>query len=395
MISYAYGNRFLKWSTAAILYGLCFFIRISPNTLQPHLQADLHLSYADVGLLSASFYYSYGFFQVAGAMLSRKIGLHRCFISYLCLLIIGVIGFASSQNFATAVYSRIFMGIGASLCFFYSISLARVSFPRKDFPIFVGLTNFAGMLGALFAQTPLELLLQHYKWPHIFLGTLLVIGALLPSLVWPHPDLAKRGTFGMLWSDFHSLRSSCKSYLGSVGIALVMITPLLVIPEMWGDLFLETIYSYDSLRSSFVLSVFFIGVASGSLLQGWMAKKLPLNKLIPFLLGLESIALMGFLFPFHPSFLIPCFFAWMIGYCASGMLLFFSLLDKTYDHNVLAIPLFNMMIMIGSSAFQPLIGFLLDSLTPMWGLLYALWISLSILPIMILLSLVFLLIYPL
>ena len=113
MTSDSYINRFLQWSTVATLYGLCFFIRISPNTLQNVLQSDLHLGYTNVGLLSATFYYSYGFFQLLGAIASRYIGLHRCFLISLFALLLGLLCFAHVQTFEMALISRILMGMGS------------------------------------------------------------------------------------------------------------------------------------------------------------------------------------------------------------------------------------------------------------------------------------------
>ncbi len=384
MKSASHFNRFLQWSTVAILYSVCFFIRISPNTLQSSLKSDLNLSYSDIGVLSASFYYTYGLFQVAGALLSKKIGIHRCFTISLFFLLLGLFRFSIASTFASAFLGRILMGAGASLTFIYSLSVARRLFLPKNFPFYVGLTNFMGMVGALSAQTPLELLLIHWPWQKIFFGIFIIVFCLLPGLLWtakPWDRLQENSlSVSSLKEDWSALWSARKFFLFWASMALVMIAPLLTIPEMWGELYLKTIYSYEPIHSSIVLSAFFVGVACGSLSLGLVVNYIPMRKLIPILLLGECLCLGLLLSPYIITPPFMTFSAFGIGYCASGMLLFFSLLESTFGSNALSIPLFNMFIMIGSSAFQPIIGSLLDHLSPIIGLSTALILSLSLLP---------------
>ncbi len=280
---------------------------------------------------------------------------------------------------------RVLMGIGSSLTFVYCLYLARKNFEQDRFPVYVGLTNFMGMIGALAAQTPLEIWLQHASWQQIYLclfnGTILLTPVLFfvaqPWKERPEIELETQS----LKDDFLAIWEARKFFVFWIIVALSMVSPLLAIPEMWGDLYLETLYEYSYIESSLILSGFFIGVASGSLTLGYLSSKTPLRALILILLFGEIAFLGSFLAPFITSVPFMAFSAWGIGFCASGMLLFFSLLEKTFSYNPLAIPIFNMAIMIGSSAFQPLIGGLLDHLSPSMGLLYALQISLCLLPL--------------
>jgi hypothetical protein len=150
---------------------------------------------------------------------------------------------------------------------------------------------------------------------------------------------------------------------------------------MWGELYLKTIYNYTPLHSSMILSSFFIGVACGSLSLGMIVGHITMRQLIPILLLGECFFLSSFLSQSLISVPFMSISAFGIGFCASGMLLFFSLLESTFGSNALSIPLFNMLIMIGSSAFQPMIGSLLDQLSPVIGLSAALILSLSLLPV--------------
>jgi len=387
LTSDSYINRFFQWSTVATLYGLCFFIRTSPNTLQAVLQNDLHLGYADLGLLSATFYYSYGIFQLVGAIASRYIGLHRCFLIYLIVLLIGLLMFSYTQTFEQALLSRILMGLGSSLTFIYTLSLARIVFPQKDFPLYVGITNFIGMIGAICAQTPLELLIASYHWQTIFFGLFCLISALTPWL-YRHQKYFENSnnacsSHTLLKNDWKELKANYTQLIFWIIIAFSMISPLLAIPEMWGSLFLETTYHYDSLSASFILSLFFIGVACGSLCHGALSRTIAIDKIILRLLLIEGIGLILFITPTLYSVTLMSLCAFIIGFCASGMLLFFSLIETKYHGNALSIPVFNMSIMIGSSVFQPAIGWALEFLAPTMGLNQALITSFTGLPVLI------------
>ena len=388
MTTDSYINRFFQWSTVAALYSLCFFIRTSPNTLQSVLQSQFHLSYGDLGILSATFYYAYGSCQLLGAIFSRQIGLHRIFMISLIFLLLGLGLFSTAESIFSAIAGRVFMGMGSSLVFIYTLSLARSLFAPRDYPLYVGMTNFLGMIGALCAQTPLESFIQHYNWQWVFSGIFVIIILFLPIL-----SLQKQYFFEdtnplhhniLLKNDWNLIRATLQNFLYWILIAFSMIAPLLVIPEMWGSLFLEEVYHYTSFESSKILSAFFVGVASGSLTHGYLSRKLCTHNIISVLILGEAIGVFLFIFPTLTSLYLMIFCALLIGFCASGMLLFFTLINNEYKDNSLSTPLFNMSIMIFSSFLQPLIGWILDYFIMYMTLKEALILSLSFLPILLL-----------
>ncbi len=383
-------NRFLHWSTAALLYTICFFIRVSPNTLQEVLQTDLSLSFGQIGLVSAIYYYTYGLSQMLGSLSVHYIGIQRYLRFCLLFLIAGLCLFIFSTSLTELLLSRFLMGIGASILFFYTLQLAEKMLPHYRFSFFVALTNLMGILGALCAQTPLEYALSLYHWRYIFSLILAVSLLLIPFILeqesYFETSQATEASYTHVKNDLLSLWNERVFFGLSALIALCMMMPLLIIPEMWGSLFLEKVYGLSSLTSSYILSFFFIGVAAGSVaqllcnLEQWFYAHL--SRIVLF----EFISVTLFLYLPFVSTHILCFLGFTTGAIASSMLIFFSLLKKRLAHNILVVPFFNMILIIIGSFFQPLIGIFFDILKDRIGLEMSCVLGLSLVPLCMILG---------
>lgn len=383
-------NQYFSWSIAAVIYSLSFFIKISPNTLQTVLQADLNLSFQELGVLSAAFYYSYGTFQIIGTLLSLRFGLLRVFWCYLFFFICGLAIFVTATNYPLAMMGRVLMGLGSSLDFAFCLFLARSFFPKKSFAFFIGVSNLFGVLGGWFAQYPLELVITAVSWRFVFLSILIVLPILATFLFLslrqcPH-FLSQPMNISFAMNEVLSHK---KKLLMMLFICFSMVLPILMIPEMWGSLFLETLYQISSLEASAILSYFFVGIGLGNASLGFLSKRFKALPLIRMALLCELLSCGLFIYgsSFIPAALLPLI-ALLIGISASVLLLFFDIVNQTFTDPRLALPALNIFMTLLSASSHPFIGWYLDKkIGSSLSLSQALLQSFSIAPFFLSLSL--------
>lgn len=382
-------NQYLAWSIAGLIYSLSFFIRVSPNTLQAILQQDLSLDFQELGYVSASFYYSYAFFQIVGTLLSFRFSFLKVFWSYLIIFLWGLLIFTGAQSYESALWGRILMGMGCSLDFAFCLFLARTFFPRKNFAVFVGLTNFFGVIGGAIAQYPLEHLLSYFGWRDIFEALLILFLAcsvgLYLSLSLTDVERQKSPSVGVLARELWSKKGT---FILILWLCFTMVLPILMIPEMWGSLFVETLYGVTSIEASVILSYFFIGIGIGNLTLGVFRQLFGVLTIIRWALALEGVACLIFIYgaDIFGTIMLPCL-ALLIGMTASALLLFFDVLNSIFDDGRLAISSLNIFMTLLSASSHPLVGWYLDSSLfqglPLAGALVE---SFSVLPLLLLVS---------
>lgn len=382
-------NQYLAWSIAGLIYSLSFFIRVSPNTLQLVFQNDLHLDFQQLGYVSAAFYYSYALFQIIGTLLSFRFSLLSVFWAYLLIFGIGLGIFIGAQSYESALWGRILMGMGCSLDFTFCLFLARSFFHKHHFALFVGLTNLFGVIGGCLAQYPLDLLLGYVSWRYIFEILLALFGcaavALYVSVHYTNVKKQERPCAGKLAKELYAHKYL---FLLILWFCFTMVLPILMIPEMWGSLFLETIYGMNSLDASIVLSYFFVGIGIGNLTLGLLRHHYPLMKIIRLALIIETICCVLFIYGgkhIEPGYL-PIF-SCIIGITASALLLFFDVVNNIFDDGRLALSSLNIFMTLLSASSHPLVGWYLD-LNVFKGVAMstALLESFSVMPIFLLIS---------
>ena len=115
--SYLQGRAAIR---VVLVFGLAYFLSYAMRAINaviaPALSADLHLTHADLGLLSAAYFMGFGVMQLPiGVWLDRH-GPRRTEATLLLFGAVGAVIFASSETLLGVWIGRALIGVGVSAC---------------------------------------------------------------------------------------------------------------------------------------------------------------------------------------------------------------------------------------------------------------------------------------
>lgn len=358
------------WLLAASFYALEFFQRVAPSVIAKPLMETFQLSPATFGLIVSFYFYAYGIFQIPAGILLDKYGPRLSLAMAALIVSIGTYLFAHTEQLSFLIMARILVGIGSAFAFVGCLKLARVWFSARSFPFVVGLTNTLGIVGVLFGQEPLTMMIEHLGWQTSLIISA-YIGILIAILIFcfvknkPPQRLHLVKPAAKTLSILHSLKiifSSKQAWLISLYAGL-MVAPIISFAELWAIPFMETNYNLSAQLAAQTNTLIFIGIAIGGPINGFVAAQLKRYK--PVLYVGTCSALILFLLIIlleHMPLDALKVILFLFGFFTSSMLLSFSLNSEHHDKRISAavVGFTNMIIMIIGSLFQPLIGKLLQ-----------------------------------
>src|SRR5580693_781599 len=174
------------WGVAAIFYLTGFYQRVSPAVMTSELMHSFGIGAKDLGNLSAFYFYAYVAMQIPTGILVDSWGARKLLIAGSISAAAGTFLFGSTDSFAVACAGRAIIGGATAVGWLVLLKLATHWFPAKRFAMLSGLGLLFGNLGALGAQVPLRLAIQHWGWrPVVFVsaGAVLVVGILAMTVV--------------------------------------------------------------------------------------------------------------------------------------------------------------------------------------------------------------------
>lgn len=164
-----------KTATRVVLvFGLAYFLSYAMRAINaviaPALSADLHLTNADLGLLSAAYFMGFGLMQLPiGVWLDRH-GPRRTESALLLFGALGAAIFASSDTLWGVWIGRALIGVGVSACLMAAFKAFRVWYPPERQSQLGSYMLVIGTAGALSATVPVASLLPVVGWRSIFFG---------------------------------------------------------------------------------------------------------------------------------------------------------------------------------------------------------------------------------
>ena len=169
-----YAPRWLSWSVwgvAALFYLFAFYLRVSPAVMTTELMRDFSITAAQLGTFSAFYFYAYVLMQLPTGVLVDSWGARRVLITGTLVAALGTFMFAFAPSYAVASIGRALIGGSTAVAWVITLTLATHWFPASYFATLSGVGLFIGNIGALFAQVPLRMLLDHFDWRTVALIT--------------------------------------------------------------------------------------------------------------------------------------------------------------------------------------------------------------------------------
>jgi nitrate/nitrite transporter NarK len=205
----------------------------------------------------------------------------------------GTFLFGATSNFALACAGRAIIGGSTAVGWLVVLRLAAHWFPGRKFAAISGLGLFFGNLGALFAQVPLRIAVEHFGWRGTALGSAAIIVG-LGALAWivVRDDPSEKGLESYappalqthdkvtLASILESLRNVF-SYRNTWLILIAqggMVGPIMTFTGLWGAPFLKARYGLEPKAAATICSLMIICWAVASPLFGHLSDRIGKRK---------------------------------------------------------------------------------------------------------------------
>lgn len=358
-------------SVAMLFFLYDVFLQVSPSVMVQQLMHAFSLNALALGNLSASYFYIYTLMQIPVGLLYDRFGVRWLMISAMAVCTLGAFVFGFAPNIGFAIFARFLMGLGSAFAFVGVLKIAATYISGNRFAMLVGLTTSLGMVGAMVANVSLTQLEAALGWRGAMtvtglLGVLITIALFLALHRFKQPRHKKAHKHKSMWPlVFHLLGAMRRRSLWvNAVMALLLYIPVAVFAELWAIPYLKQAQHFSSLQASIINSMLFLGVAIGAPLIGWCSDHVKRRK--PFILasGIVGCLCLGLIIyvPGLPLLLAMLLFL-VTGIAAGSQSLNFCLANELTPPTIAAtaFAFTNLVINVGVSAFQPIIGAILDA----------------------------------
>ncbi|MGO8878849.1 MAG: MFS transporter [Desulfomonilaceae bacterium] len=159
------------------------FYRVSVAVISPSLVRDLNLDTSQLGNLSASFFYGFAICQLPLGLAIDRVGARISAIFLGCVAVTGGIIFALGPSYEYLLLGRFLLGVGLGGNLMIILVLLAEWFSPDRFASLGASVVAIGVLGNLFAATPLVLMNELIGWRACFLVFTLLDGAVVTLFV--------------------------------------------------------------------------------------------------------------------------------------------------------------------------------------------------------------------
>ncbi len=363
---------FYAWfvcALGAIFYSYEYLLRISPSVMDAQLQTHFGLSKTGFGFLSAFYYYAYVPMQIPVGILMDRYGPRRLLTLACLLCVIGTLIFASSNTFWVAAFGRFLVGFGSAFAFVGVLKLATIWLPEDKLAMVSGLAAALGTLGAMLGDNLLGYMVFKMGWQATVFYTA-ISGLFIIAALWlgvkDHPETEEiSGTidsFRQSLVDLKKIVSNKQIWINGMYGCLIYL-PTTVFAELWGISYLEHGQNLTHSQADFANSLIFLGFTIGAPLMGFISDKLHRRKL-PMLFGAVMATIIMLIIIYVPTLDYQHVYAllFLLGLMYSSQAIVFAVGRELSPGEAAgtAMATTNMIVMLGATFIQPLIGHLLD-----------------------------------
>ncbi|MAB83925.1 MAG: hypothetical protein CMJ24_10910 [Phycisphaerae bacterium] len=273
----------IVWSVPAFFFLYEYLLRIMPGIIEKDLEQEFGIDEAAMGGSLSMYYFAYAPMQLAVGVLLDRFGARILLTGAAVICVIGLVVFSMSTTPFGLSGSRFLIGFGSSFAFIGALYVAMVWFPEKRIPLLTGLTaglGFGiGIVGELFAADALG---SPPAWRSASLvlagiGMLVAIGVLFvvphrPAWYLDRTQLDEGRSLGRAVRGLLEVIARPSTWCISLGCALMYLP--LPLAANWGPRTIGELFGADTLDSSRLFAWFYLGVAVGCPISGWLSSRI-------------------------------------------------------------------------------------------------------------------------
>lgn len=397
------GRAILLWMTVSLLMVLHFFLLLSVGVITVDIREALNLSALQLSFLSSSYLYIYLILQTPAGILLDEFGSRKILTAGAIVASSGCWLFAVSQELWLTILARILTGGGLAFVFVSSVQLGGRWFAKRYFGMMIGLSEAAGMLGAIIGNMLLAIFMHRIGWRESYIlaawfALILAVAAWIFIRDYPegYKVTAKsKLTVHKVLTNIKLLSKEPQIWLQSAYIAL-MYESITVFCGLWANPFLRKAFGLQLDQSTLACCLVLVGIGLGSPIAGVLcdtARKRATCMSYCAVLMFIIMCLILYV-PIIPYWLLNILM-FALGASGSSIILSFAIVSDLAPEGAksTSVGLTNSISLSTAVIFQPIIGWILNLLSTKYegrALEYYsandFRLALSLLPIMILVA---------
>ena len=288
-----------------VCYVLSQFFRSFLAVIAPNLAADVGLTDAGLGGVSAIWFLTFAFAQVPVGYALDRFGPRRTVPLLMLAAVAGALVFASARSFLPCALGMALIGLGSSPIYMGAIYVFARTEPPARFATLASVLVGLGSLGNLLGTTPLAYASLAFGWRWTFVA-ISGLTALAAALFWSAIKDPPRATTLAGKDDATTFGAAVPDMLLGIGrvlaikgllpilpVALVSYAIILVERGLWAGPFLYEVHGLDTAARGNALVAMAVMMAIGSILYGPMDRIFGSRKRVA-VVGMAATAL-GFL----------------------------------------------------------------------------------------------------
>ena len=255
----------------------------------------------EIATMAALYLYSFALMQPLGGALVDSWGPRKTVAAGAALMGGGALVFAASRTLSLAYFSRVLVGVGASVVFIGTLKVVSSWFRTREFATMSGLTQVAGHAGGLLASAPLTWTVGLVGWRATFTGMAAISGVLAlvtmlvvrdrpenaghapPSDGGHVPRTAAHAGASVSWREgFRVVWKNPRTW-PMFFVFFLQYGSLLAFSGLWGVPFLRDVYRMSPAKAAGVVSAIPIGVMIGAPLIGILSDRIERRRMPYFL----------------------------------------------------------------------------------------------------------------
>lgn len=357
------------FGVGASFYFYDFVLQVSPSIMTQQLMHGFDASASLLGFSIGLYYLTYTIMQVPAGLVIEQFRIKFVLTVMITCCALGALMFGWAPNIYLIGLGRLLMGAGSAFAFLATLYLVLQWLPPTLFPLFSGITQTLGSLGAAGGIGPMKHMIHALGWrcAMIVLGALGLLLAIVTLFTVTENQSPKTSHIK------HQFKQMCQNFVDTFKnrqtlpisvFAFCIWGPIVGFAALWGVKYLQTAYQLNSTQAGWGITLIWLSMAVVCPISGWLSQFIKRRKIF-----LLSYSFLGFLATLdllinlnQPTWLVM-FALVILGFAGATQSLTFAIItDNQPSHLTSAAHGFNnMMLVIGGFIFQSLIGFLLDT----------------------------------
>lgn len=360
------------WLLSASFLFYKYAIEVSPSIMANNLMGEFHIMGAELGHLTACYFYAYLIMQIPVGLLIDRFGPRALTTVAILVCALGSLLLSHAPSFTIACIGRFITGAGAAFAVISCLKLTTIWFPPRKFALMAGLMMTAGMLGAVGGEAPLAALVEKMGWRDT-VNIIAIIGIVLAFIFF---TIVRNENKHNSDQTTQAINKSNTPFLMTLKTILCLkqnwylsifsglaFAPVAVIGGLWGVPFIERAYGVSKTVAASDVSLVFIGFAVGAPLFGYLSDLIKKRKPLVYLgVIIATVLISIIIFDTSISNLMITILFFSFGFFISSFLISFSMIREINSLALAAtsIAFMNTLNAALCAVADPFIGKLLD-----------------------------------